>query len=80
MQHIQNIFNEVDANHPQVDKVLLLGIAGIGKTTLLHYLSYRWGEDKLWEGKFDYVLRVRLKTLLNELWGKDYTRDEKKTH
>ncbi len=70
-----DIFKEVDKDHPEVSRILFLGGAGVGKTTLLHYLSYRWaqeGQEGLWGGKFDYVLRVRLKELLDEGWAKYY--------
>ena len=47
------------------DKVLILGKAGVGKTTLLHYISYEWSKDKLFNDKFDYVFRIKLKILLD---------------
>ncbi len=72
---LNDIFNQVDKDHPEVSRILFLGGAGVGKTTLLHYLSYRWaqdGKEALWEDKFDYVFRVRLKELLDDGWAKYY--------
>lgn len=31
----------------------------------MHYISYKWGKEKLWNDKFDYVFRIRLKELLS---------------
>lgn len=31
----------------------------------MHYLSYKWGKWELWNDKFDYVFRVKLKELLS---------------
>ncbi|WP_232279082.1 NACHT domain-containing protein [Rickettsia akari] len=44
---------------------MLLSSAGIGKTTLMHYLAYKWGKGNLWNNNFDYVFRVKLKELLS---------------
>ncbi|AFC73197.1 NACHT domain-containing protein [Rickettsia montanensis] len=70
---IKNIIEQVNRIKADIGKVLLLGSAGIGKTTLMHYLSYKWGKGELWSDKFDYVLRVRLKELLNESWKDGYS-------
>ena len=63
-----------------IGKVLLLGGAGIGKTTLMHHISHQWAKDRLWNGKYAYLFRVRLKELLNDSWKSDYTRDERDEH
>ena len=47
------------------DKVLILGKAGVGKTTLLHYISYEWSKGKLFNDKFDHIFRIKLKLLLD---------------
>ena len=62
---IKNIAESINRIQADVGKVLLLGSAGIGKTTLMHYLSYKWGKWELWNDKFDYVFRVKLKELLS---------------
>ncbi|WP_341792488.1 NACHT domain-containing protein [Rickettsia endosymbiont of Gonocerus acuteangulatus] len=73
IKHIAESINRIQAD---VGKVLLLGSAGIGKTTLLHNISYRWGKDNLWNDKFDYVFRIKLKELLNENWSREYEAKE----
>ncbi|XP_071956857.1 NACHT, LRR and PYD domains-containing protein 3-like [Antedon mediterranea] len=40
-------------------KVLIDGEGGIGKTTLLKYIAYNAATDKLFEGKFLFLLNVR---------------------
>jgi len=70
---IKNIIEQVNRIKADVGKVLLLGSAGIGKTTLMHYLSYKWGKEDLWNDKFDYVFRIKLKELLNESWKDGYS-------
>ncbi|MFP3012169.1 MAG: NACHT domain-containing protein [Rickettsia sp.] len=62
---IKNIAESISRIQADIGKVLLLGSAGIGKTTLMHYLSYKWGKGELWNDKFDYVFRVKLKELLS---------------
>ena len=62
---IKNIAESINRIQDDVGKVLLLGSAGIGKTTLMHYLSYKWGKWELWNDKFNYVFRVKLKELLS---------------
>jgi MoxR-like ATPase len=52
-------------------KVLVLGRAGVGKTSLMHYISYKWAKNQLWTDEFDYVFRVRLKDFNTE-WEKNY--------
>ncbi len=70
---IKNIAESINRIQADISKVLLLGSAGIGKTTLMHYLSYKWGKGNLWNDKFDYVFRVKLKELLNESWKDGYS-------
>ncbi|HJD59423.1 MAG TPA: NACHT domain-containing protein [Rickettsia endosymbiont of Omalisus fontisbellaquei] len=70
---IKNIAESINRIQVDIGKVLLLGSAGIGKTTLMHYLSYKWGKEELWNDKFDYVFRVKLKELLNESWKDGYS-------
>lgn len=67
-----DIFSQVDEDHPEAHKILLLGAAGIGKTTLMHYMSYMWGKGDFWQNEYDFVFRVRLKNLLNEDWSRFY--------
>ena len=82
---IEEIFDELDKDKKgkkPIDKVLLLGGAGIGKTTLMHHISHQWARGRLWKGKYAYLFRVRLKELLNDSWKKSskYTPDDLDEH
>ncbi len=52
-------------------KVLVVGKAGVGKTSLMHYISYKWAINQLWNDDFNYFFRVRLKDL-NTGWENVY--------
>jgi len=45
-------------------KILILGGAGAGKSTLMQYVAHQWGSDKLWNDKFDSVYKITFKQLL----------------
>ena len=78
---IEEIFDELDKDGEEpIGRVLLLGGAGIGKTTLMHYISHQWARGRLWKGKHDYVFRVRLKELLNDSWKSAYSTDDLDEH
>lgn len=50
-----------------VNKLLIIGAPGVGKSTLLQYICYQWSIGKLWSSKFDILLRVELKDLYSWL-------------
>ena len=78
---VHQLFDKLDEEGDrQIGKVLLLGGAGIGKTTLMHHISHQWAKGRLWKGQYAYLFRVRLKELLNDSWKSDYTRDERDGH
>jgi polynucleotide 5'-kinase involved in rRNA processing len=46
---IEKIFDRVDgANSNDVGKILIIGGAGVGKSTLLQYMVYQWSIGKIW--------------------------------
>jgi hypothetical protein len=62
--------SEIFGGKPQ-GRVLVLEKAGVGKTSLMHYISYKWAKNQLWKDDFDFVFRVRLKDLNTE-WENEY--------
>ena len=44
-------------------KILILGRAGIGKSTLCQKIAYDWGRGKLWNQLFDFVYFLRLRDI-----------------
>jgi len=67
---LEDLFaNEWQAQRNEIKKILLLGRAGIGKSTLCRYLAYRWSatsdKNKLLV-EFDWVFHIELKRLVND--------------
>lgn len=58
------IFDKI-GEQEATQKVLITGGAGIGKTTLLHYIYYQWSKENIFADKFDYVFKIKLKKLLS---------------
>ena len=54
----------VDASTASSGKVLILGGAGVGKSTLMQHIAYQWAQGKLWSKKFDAVYKVSFKQYL----------------
>ncbi|WHA07708.1 NACHT domain-containing protein (plasmid) [Candidatus Megaera polyxenophila] len=72
---LKSIFDKV-GNQEATGRVLIVGGPGIGKTTLLHHISYEWGKDanendqiSIFSDKFDYIFKVKLKNLTNAFWS-----------
>lgn len=68
---IRALFSYLGDSHTVVaHKLLITGDAGVGKTTLMHYIAHEWGraEQGLWNKQFEYVFKVNLKTLLKSNW------------
>lgn len=61
-------------------RVLVLGIAGVGKTTLMQYIAYQWATQNLYGIRFSYVFRVNLRNIIKEKWKEGYTPEQKRHH
>ncbi|CAF4005351.1 unnamed protein product, partial [Rotaria sp. Silwood1] len=55
-------------------KVLVLGRAGIGKSTFCQYVTYRWAKDQLWP-QYELVVLIHLRKLTDTRYppGKEYS-------
>ncbi|RZI47005.1 NACHT domain-containing protein [Rickettsiales endosymbiont of Peranema trichophorum] len=59
---VPKIFDEV-GDQKATGRVLITAAAGMGKSTLLHYITHQWGQDQMFAEKFEYMFKVKLKTL-----------------
>lgn len=73
---VSDVFDKVK-DKDAVSKILILGGAGVGKSTLMQYMAYKWSTGSIWKDKFDVVYRVTLKTLLNSSWKAKYLEDKR---
>lgn len=73
---LEHLFDQLDVHNPKAAKILILGRAGVGKTTLMHYIAYKWGADELWKKSYDAVFRIRLKELTSENWKSNYDKKD----
>jgi WD40 repeat protein len=64
---VEDIFGNLADRSQPAGWIRIVGRAGTGKTTLTHYLAYRWGQkDCFWDNRFDAVFRVKLNLLAQE--------------
>ncbi|CAF1200742.1 unnamed protein product [Rotaria sordida] len=58
----------------QIKKVLMLGRAGIGKSTFCQYVTYRWAKGEIWS-QYELVILIRLRSLTDGQYpsGKKYS-------
>ncbi|CAF2969459.1 unnamed protein product [Rotaria sp. Silwood2] len=57
---LRNLFSE--------PRVLVLGEAGSGKTTVCQYTAYSWACGKLWQSRFDWLFYIRMRNLNSKLY------------
>jgi hypothetical protein len=49
-------------------RVLLLGEAGFGKTTICQYATYLWACGQMWENKFEWLFYINMRNLNSKLY------------
>ena len=59
---ISDLFDKADlTNRTDTGWVFIRGRAGTGKSTLVQYISHRWGlSESLWNNRFEFMFRVKL--------------------
>ncbi|UJR34570.1 hypothetical protein I4U23_027346 [Adineta vaga] len=62
---VANIF---DKCKDQIKNVLVLGRAGIGKSTFCQYITYRWAKGDLWP-QYNLIVLIRLRKLTNTCYA-----------
>lgn len=63
--HLVQMFEKVE-DEEAAGKVLVVGVAGIGKTTFLNHITHEWSQGKVFSGTFDTIFKIRLRSLLDE--------------
>ncbi|MCT4635268.1 MAG: NACHT domain-containing protein [Rickettsiales bacterium] len=67
---VETIFDRLKNSPIEVEKILILGGPGIGKSTLLSNIAHRWGKEEILP-QFKYAFKIRLNLLLTD-WKKEY--------
>ncbi len=63
---LERIFEHQKNNTELSTRLLILGRAGIGKTTLCKLITYQWIHNNLWKSKFDWVFWIPLRNLATQ--------------
>ncbi|MBS4169138.1 HEAT repeat domain-containing protein [Parachlamydia sp. AcF125] len=72
---IEKLFELESLEKKARKRIFIQGAAGIGKSTLCHYISYHWAKGKLWTGMFTCLFRIPLRNLTLRKYppDKEYT-------
>ncbi|MBS4168592.1 HEAT repeat domain-containing protein [Parachlamydia sp. AcF125] len=72
---LEKLFEHESLQKENAKKIYLQGSAGSGKSTLCHYISYRWAKGELWQGIFACLFWIPLRNLTLRKYpeDKDYT-------
>ncbi|CAF1094569.1 unnamed protein product [Didymodactylos carnosus] len=53
-------------------RVLVLGEAGCGKTTLCQYVTHSWAQGTLWRNQFEWLFYINMRNLNSKLYPQRY--------
>ncbi|MBS4167636.1 ankyrin repeat domain-containing protein [Parachlamydia sp. AcF125] len=72
---LEKLFEHESLAKRDYKRIYLQGAAGSGKSTLCHYIAYRWAKGDLWKGLFSYLFWIPLRNLTLEKYpaDKEYT-------
>ncbi|MBS4168597.1 NACHT domain-containing protein [Parachlamydia sp. AcF125] len=72
---LEKLFEHESLQKENSKKIYLQGSAGSGKSTLCHYISYRWAKGELWQDIFACLFWIPLRNLTLRKYpeDKDYT-------
>jgi HEAT repeat protein len=72
---IEKLFEHESLEKKDRRRIYIQGAAGIGKSTLCHYIAYHWAKEDLWPGIFSYLFWIPLRNLTLRKYppDKEYT-------
>nr|WP_242678164.1 NACHT domain-containing protein [Neochlamydia sp. AcF84] len=72
---IEKLFEHASLEKKDAKRIYIQGAAGIGKSTLCHYIAYRWAKEELWKNVFSYLFWIPLRNLTLKKYpdNKEYT-------
>ncbi|MBS4169140.1 NACHT domain-containing protein [Parachlamydia sp. AcF125] len=72
---LEKLFEQENLVKKGRKRIYLQGAAGSGKSTLCHYIAYRWAKGDLWQGIFSYLFWIPLRNLTLRKYpaDKEYT-------
>ncbi|WP_213155599.1 HEAT repeat domain-containing protein [Neochlamydia sp. AcF65] len=72
---IEHLFKHESFKNKSAKRTYIQGAAGIGKSTLCHYIAYRWAKEELWQSLFSYLFWIPLRNLTLRKYpaDKEYT-------
>ncbi|WP_213105453.1 HEAT repeat domain-containing protein [Candidatus Protochlamydia amoebophila] len=72
---IEELFKHTSLKEAKSKRVYIQGAAGIGKSTLCHYIAYRWAKQDLWQDLFSCLFWIPLRNFTLEKYpaNHDYT-------
>jgi HEAT repeat protein len=60
---IEKLFEYESLEKKAAKRIYIQGAAGIGKSTLCHYIAYHWAKGELWQDIFSYLFWIPLRNL-----------------
>ena len=57
---LKNIFIE--------PRVLLVGDAGCGKTTICQYITYSWSKGEIWQNRYEWLFYIKMRNLITNYY------------
>ncbi|ETO18216.1 NTPase [Reticulomyxa filosa] len=62
---VQDLWNMKKTDNLEVRHISIHGEAGMGKSTLTQRIVYLWANDQLWNNRFEWLLRISLKSIVD---------------
>ncbi|MCT4636028.1 MAG: NACHT domain-containing protein [Rickettsiales bacterium] len=66
---------KADSQDQTVEKILLIAGSGMGKTSFVKSITYKWGKHGLFDNKFTYLFKIDLQLFFGD-WSEDYSKED----